>query len=905
MARCEWFKRLETALRVLALPGVFAFLLSPAYALADVGRWTSNGPMAVVSIQVAIDPTASQTLYVSTKAGIFKTTDGGTSWHSASSGVGARMGLLRVDPQRSGTLYAAIFGAGVLKSTDGGASWFPASVGLPADLEANDFAIDPRNSAVLYIASYEGLFKSTDGANTWRTIAPDVGEDGPLAVAVDPRSSETVYVGTYDGVLKSTDGGETFQPVNRSPADTPVYALTVDPRNSSTIYAAAANGVLKSNDAGVNWIVRNTGLPVGGVIQIVVDPSDSNKAYAATVIGLFRSLDGGGRWQELHATFFRQKVPVPGIALDPFDPRRLYAATYFGGIGTSRDGGATWTSVNGGLTESRVPTLSVATARDAAGATAYAGSFLGQLFRTRNGGVSWSQTVSPPSFGNIDVIAVDQRSPDTIYVGGGNLLARSRDAGETWTFLSTFPVVRLRDLEIDSSNSEILYAGTAIGVYKSSDSGNTWTLSSSGLTERYVVELVLDPVQSSTVYAATGGGGVFKSVDAGASWAPANTGITASFGTNISVQALALDPSDPLILYAAMVDQRMYRSSDGGVTWSLLPVRNLDIYQLLVTRDGTVYAIESDELIRSTTRGSTWEPFRSGLPSGPVYALAGDTSGRHLYAATSDGVFDYTVAGSCLPSGGRLCLLGGRFEVTVRATDPRTGRVSAGSAIPQTDRFGYFSLPDFTGDSAFPEVFVKMADATSIGGGFWAFHSGLTDVQYEMTVLDTRTGMARVYRNDRSDPARLCGGADTAAFPAALVGGGFHTGEKSGLASFAACTPNAETICLLAGRFAVSLSAADPRTGASGQGRAIPRGDRFGYFSLPSFTGDATFPEVFVKMLDARALGGFFWTFHTGLTDLQYTMTVTDTLSGATRVYRNDRSDPVRLCGGADTAAFQ
>ncbi|HVE65023.1 MAG TPA: hypothetical protein VNC59_00465, partial [Thermoanaerobaculia bacterium] len=655
---------------------------------------------------------------------------------------------------------------------------------------------------------------------------------------------------------------------------------------------------------GVTWNQRNTGLPIGGVIQILVDPRDSNKLYAATFIGLFRTLNGGTSWQELDATFFRPKVPVFAIVLDPLDPNRLYAATFFGGVARSGDGGSSWTAMNGGLPEMPLPVLSVAVA-PGSGETAYAGSFSGQLFRSRNAGASWSQTASSPSFGNVDVLAVDPRSPETVYAGGGSLLARSRDAGGSWTLLSTFPVVRLRDLEIDASNPDILYAGTAIGVYKSTNSGNTWIPSSSGLTERYVVGLVLDPLHPSTLYAATGGGGVFKSVDAGASWAPANTGITASFGTNIYVQALALNPSDPLILYAAMLDQRMYRSSDGGVTWSLLPVRNLDIYELLVTRDGTVYAIESDQLIRSTTGGSTWEPFRSGLPSGPVYALAADSSGRRLYAATSGGVFEYTVAGSCVPGGGRLCLLGGRFEVTVRATDPRTARATAGSAIPQTDRFGYFSLPDFTGDPLFPEIFVKMADATSLGGGFWTFHSGLTDVQYEMTITDTRTAAARVYRNDRSDPARLCGGADTAAFPAASTGEGSHSEEKSARGLSRACTETAETICLLSGRFAVNLSATDPRTGAAGPGRAIPRGDRFGYFSLPSFTGDATFPEVFVKMLDARALGGFFWTFHTGLTDLQYTMTVTDTATGAVRVYRNDRTDPSRLCGGADTAAFQ
>ena len=57
-------------------------------------------------------------------------------------------------------------------------------------------------------------------------------------------------------------------------------------------------------------------------------------------------------------------------------------------------------------------------------------------------------------------------------------------------------------------------------------------------------------------------------------------------------------------------------------------------------------------------------------------------------------------------------------------------------------------------------------------------------------------------------------------------------------------------------------------------------------------------------MLDATSLDGWFWLFHTGLTDLEYTLTVTDSISGAQRTYRNDRSDPERLCGGADTQAF-
>ncbi len=77
-------------------------------------------------------------------------------------------------------------------------------------------------------------------------------------------------------------------------------------------------------------------------------------------------------------------------------------------------------------------------------------------------------------------------------------------------------------------------------------------------------------------------------------------------------------------------------------------------------------------------------------------------------------------------------------------------------------------------------------------------------------------------------------------------------------------------------------------------------GDRFGFFSLPDFTGDPQFPEVVVKMLDARAIGGKFWFFYTGLTSLDYTLTVTDSVTGAVRTYESTTP----LCGGADIDAF-
>jgi hypothetical protein len=112
---------------------------------------------------------------------------------------------------------------------------------------------------------------------------------------------------------------------------------------------------------------------------------------------------------------------------------------------------------------------------------------------------------------------------------------------------------------------------------------------------------------------------------------------------------------------------------------------------------------------------------------------------------------------------------------------------------------------------------------------------------------------------------------------------------------------------LLGNRFVVTLAATNPRTGV--QTIATPNriSDAAGYFSLPDFTGDPTFLEVMVKMVDASrvpALGGDFWFFHAPLTDAQYRLTVKDQATGIIRTYSNTSGSPGQLCGGADTSAF-
>jgi len=109
----------------------------------------------------------------------------------------------------------------------------------------------------------------------------------------------------------------------------------------------------------------------------------------------------------------------------------------------------------------------------------------------------------------------------------------------------------------------------------------------------------------------------------------------------------------------------------------------------------------------------------------------------------------------------------GRFQVTLLAVDPRTGRQTAGFPVPLGSNAGFFSLPELTGYTTFPEVIVKMADATgtpSLGGTFWFFHASMTDLHYTLTVTDITNRRVRTYESQSGSPGQLCGGVDTSAF---------------------------------------------------------------------------------------------------------------------------------------------
>lgn len=240
------------------------------------------------------------------------------------------------------------------------------------------------------------------------------------------------------------------------------------------------------------------------------------------------------------------------------------------------------------------------------------------------------------------------------------------------------------------------------------------------------------------------------------------------------------------------------------------------------------------------------------------------------------------------------------FDVTLTATDPRTGATGQGQVISQNDIYGIFSIPDITGNAGNPEVIVKMVDATGIGQNYWVFYGALTDLTYTLSVREVATGTTKTY-NDTKIGTTVCGKFDTSGFGPAS--GAVESAAFSGILPTRARAGEQTLTLLSAHPFDVTLTATDPRTGTTGEGQVISQTDIYGIFSLPDITGNPDNPEVIVKILDATGIGQNYWVFYAPLTDLHYTLTVKETATGHTKSY-SDVKVGTTVCGQFDTSGF-
>jgi uncharacterized repeat protein (TIGR01451 family) len=318
------------------------------FASANGGSsWTSRtGTLPPHKVNdIAIDPSNSSVIYVATQSGgVFKTTDAGLNWSALNTGLTtARQHTFVVDPVTPTTLYVGSHSGLVAKSVDSGANWAGSSSGIDPNTRINQLAIDPLNPQVIYAATRDGLYKTTNGGSSW-TLVLDAGtgeggsdDAGIFAVAIDPTDSDNLYVVFGgEGVLRSRDGGSTWDSSFILSAEvfqgsevfqiSDIAALAVNPAASSTVYLGALFGVYKSTDSGASFSLL-LGSP-RAVTTLAIDPENPDTIYAGTFAsGLQKSTNGGSTWSPVNTGLTR--ADIAAVAIDPSNPSVLYAATSF------------------------------------------------------------------------------------------------------------------------------------------------------------------------------------------------------------------------------------------------------------------------------------------------------------------------------------------------------------------------------------------------------------------------------------------------------------------------------------------------------------------------------------------------------------------------------------------------
>ncbi len=355
---------------------------------ADVYKgieWRSIGPFrggrASGVTGVPGDP---KTFYMaSTGGGVWKTGNGGTTWENISDGYfGGSIGAVAVAPSNTQVLYVGqgeqtVRGnvssgfEGMWKSTDGGETW--TNIGLDDAMHIGRIIVHPDNENVLWVAvmgdlfkssETRGVYKSTDGGQTWNRTLFANADAGAVDVSLDPSNPDFMMASTWrvrrtpysltsggegSGVWRSKDGGETWENLmdKRGMPKGPIgiSGVSISPVNSNTIYAiieANKGGVYKSTDGGESW--RNTNSDRGlrqrawYYSRIYADTKDVNKVYVMNV-AYHVSTDGG-------RTFRANRAPHGDhhdLWIAPEDNMRLVIADD-GGAQVSYDGGESWST---------------------------------------------------------------------------------------------------------------------------------------------------------------------------------------------------------------------------------------------------------------------------------------------------------------------------------------------------------------------------------------------------------------------------------------------------------------------------------------------------------------------------------------------------------------------------------
>jgi pre-peptidase len=344
-----------------------------------------------------------------------------------------------------------------------------------------------------------------------------------------------------------------------------------------------------------------------------------------------------------------------------------------------------------------------------------------------------------------------------------------------------------------------------------------------------------------------------------------------------------------------------------GQTVRITMHAGFDAYLILFDPQGNALDENNDYPGLGNDARITWDIDQTGTYK--IYANSYQAGMTGAY--TLELTCNTTGPSQCVSNSTTLCLNAGRFRVQAIFSAPNLGIMNAPAQVVRlTSDTGYFWF--FSANNV--ELVLKVVDGRAFNGFFWVFYGALSDVEYTITVTDTVSGRVKSYHNT---PGHLASVADTAAFSGTGTAAAGESAaasspviddlvraESDRIASLlsasspTACTTDATTLCLNAGRFQVRALFTAPTLGINNApAQAVPLTTDTGYFWF--FSNNNV--EIVLKAVDGRAFNGFFWVFYGALSDVQYTITVTDTVTGAVKTYPNAQGN---LASVADTAAF-
>ena len=633
--------RALTAVGVPGQPSVFYFgaVGGGVWKTTNAGStWTpifDAEPVASIGA-IAVAPSDPNVIYVGSGEadmrsdisygnGVYKSTDAGQTWTHIGLEDSRQIGRILVDPRDPGVVYVAALGhaygpnaeRGVFRSTDGGKSWQKVLF-KDENTGAIDLAFDPRDSHAIYAA-------------LWRTRRPPWN--------VYPPSN-----GSGSGLYKSTDGGDTWQQITGHglPSDgLGRIGIAVAPTAPDRVYLivdAKEGGVYRSDDAGANWRRTDSepriwvrGWYFGG---ITVDPRNPDVVYVCNTAA-YRSTDGGKSFDAIKGG--------PGgddyhsLWIYPDDPGRMILSSDQGVV-VSVDGAKTWTSWYNQPTaqfyhviaDNRFPYWVYGAQQDAGAA--------GTVSRSHSGSISFRDWRPVGVGGESQYIAPDPLDPNVLYggafgaaVGKFNLitgesqdiapsLAHPGNYRRTWTLPTVF----------SPRDPHELYFSNQI-LFRTKDGGESWEVLSPDLTrEDPGVPPNLDPTAAANV----------------------DPGIGKRRGV---IYTIAPSPLVAGEIWVGTDDGLIQVTRDDGKTWHNVTPPELTAWSKVGLIDAsrhdrnTVYAaIDRHRLedlkphiYRTHDGGKTWQEIAKGIPEGSyVNAVREDPARKGLlYAGTETGVF--------------------------------------------------------------------------------------------------------------------------------------------------------------------------------------------------------------------------------------------------------------------------